>query len=76
MIEPRHPEVPPATWALKDRLSRCIVQARWTERGQGKGVEAGTVSMAWEEMCPGNRRGWATVGVETGVVGSGYQAEG
>lgn len=37
---------------------------------------AGTVSVTREEMCPGDRRGWATEGVGTGVVGSGCQAEG
>lgn len=39
-------------------------------------MEAGTVSVALEEMHPGNGRDWATMGMETGAVGSGYQAEG
>ena len=54
---------------LKDRLSGCIVQACGAEEGQGKSVEAGTGSVT-REMCLGDRRDWATVGLGTGAAGS------
>lgn len=39
-------------------------------------MEAGTVGVAGEEVCLGDRRRWATVGEGTGDVGSGCQVEG
>lgn len=44
--------------------------------GGGKSVEAGTVGVAGEEMCLGDRRRWAMVGEGTGDVVSGCQVEG
>lgn len=51
------------------------MQAHWAEEGQRTSMEAGTVNVAGG-MCLGDSRGWATVGEETGAVGSGRPAEG
>lgn len=61
---------------LKDAFSGMDSASMLGRKRAGKSVEAGTVSVAGEPMCLGDRRGWATVGQRAGAGDSGCQAEG